>query len=178
MSAKRVEELHALLKEIEIAMLTTRRADGHLVSRPMALQKAAPGADLWFVTASDAGMVPELRADPHVNLAFYKDRTREYVSVTGTAVLSQDRALIGRLYAPDWKVWFEDQGGAYDGSPDDPRLLLIGVTVESARFLTVTKPQAVVFVEYLKGRITGKAPDLGQVQQVSGTELRSRPPPS
>ena len=175
MSANRVEELHALLKEIEIAMLTTHRADGHLVSRPMALQKAAPGADLWFVTASDAGMVKELRADPHVNLAFYKDRTREYVSVTGTAVLSQDRALINQLYAPDWKVWFEDEGGAYDGSPDDPRLMLIGVTVESARFLSVTKPQAVVFVEYLKGRITGKAPDLGKFQQVSGTELRNRP---
>ncbi len=175
MSANRVEELHALLKEIEIAMLTTHRADGHLVSRPMALQKAAPGADLWFVTASDAGMVEELRADPHVNLAFYKDRTREYVSITGTAVLSQDRALIHQLYAPDWKVWFEDEGGAYDGSPDDPRLMLIGVTVDSARFLSVTKPQAVVFVEYLKGRITGKAPDLGKVQQVSGTELRNRP---
>lgn len=175
MSAKRVEELHALLKEIEIAMLTTHRADGHLVSRPMALQKAAPGADLWFVTAQDAGIVQELSADPHVNLAFYKDRTREYVSVTGTAVLSQDRALIAQLYAPDWKVWFEDEGGPYDGSPDDPRLMLIGVTVESARFLSVTKPQAVVFVEYLKGRITGKAPDIGKVQQVSGSKLRSSP---
>ena len=172
MSASSVEQLRHLVQDIEIAMMTTRRADGHLVSRPMALQKPAPGADFWFVTARDAGLVTELRSDPHLNLAFYKDRTREYVSITGTARLTDDRALIRRLHAPDWKMWFEDQGGDFDGSADDPRLLLVGVTVESARFLHVEKPQAMVLVEYLKGRLTGKAPDLGEVQEVSGQEIR------
>lgn len=37
--------------------MTTRRADGHLVSRPMALQKKEPGADFWFVTARDDAKV-------------------------------------------------------------------------------------------------------------------------
>lgn len=175
MSATQVENLRALIEDIEIAMMTTRRADGHLVSRPMALQKKAPGADLWFVTARDAGVLEELRADPHLNLAFYKDRTREYVSVTGTGAISEDRALIRELHAPDWKVWFEDVGGDFDGSPDDPRLVLIGVRIESARFLSVDKPQAIVFLEFLRGRLTGKAPDMGEVEQVTGKELRQRP---
>jgi general stress protein 26 len=73
MSATPAEQLRALVEDIEIAMLTTRRADGNLVSRPMALQKEAPGADLWFVTSRESDMVGELRADPHLNLAFYKD---------------------------------------------------------------------------------------------------------
>ena len=34
-----------------IAMMTTKRPDGHLCSRAMATQKRAAGADLWFVTA-------------------------------------------------------------------------------------------------------------------------------
>ena len=46
-----LERLHARIEEIEIAMMTTRRADGHLQSRAMATQKRAAGADLWFVTA-------------------------------------------------------------------------------------------------------------------------------
>ena len=71
-------------------------------------------------------------------------------------------------------MWFEDQGGAFDGSADDPRLLLVGVTAESARFLCVEKPQAVVLVEYLKGRLTGNAPDVGEVREVSGSEIRHR----
>jgi general stress protein 26 len=172
MSDKRVDELRKLVRDIEVAMMTTRRADGHLVSRPMAIQKDAPGADFWFVTARDTDKVAELAADPHLNLGFYNNRTREYVSVAGTAVLTDDRALIHRLYAPDWKAWFEDQGGAQDGSADDPRLFLIGVKAASAHFLNIDKPQVVVLFELLKGMVTGQAPDLGEEQEVTGALIR------
>ena len=170
----KVNTLRELVQEIEIAMMTTRRADGHLVSRPMAVQKEAPGADFWFVTERGTDKVRELRGDPHLNLGFYKDRTREYVSVSGTAVLTDDREIIGRLYAPDWKMWFEDKGGAMDGSADDPRLLLIGVRAVSAQFLSVDKPQIVVLYEVLKGLITKTQPDLGETRQVSGAEIREQ----
>jgi general stress protein 26 len=172
MAEKRVGQLKKLIEDIEIAMMTTRRADGQLVSRPMAIQKEAPGADFWFVTARDGDKVLELTQDPHVNLAFYKDRTREFVSVSGTAVLTDDRAIIRKLWAPDWKAWFEDQGGAFDGSADDPRLLLIGVTAASAHFLSVDKPQPVVVFEILKGMVTGSKPDIGEVREVPGSEIR------
>ena len=174
MAENAVEKLHELVKDIKVAMMTTRRADGHLVSRPMAIQKDAPGADFWFVTARDSEKLDELRNDPHLNLAFYKDRTREYVSVSGTALLTDDRAVIHRLYAPDWKAWFEDQGGANDGSADDPRLFLIGVRAESAHFLTVDKPQAVVLFELVKGMVTGKAPDLGEEHALAGAQIRGK----
>src|SRR5688572_3982129 len=170
MSAESVEQLRQLVREIEVAMMTTRRADGHRGSRRMALQKGAPGADLWFVAARGAGLVEELEKDPHLNLAFYKDRTREYVSVCGTARMTQDRELIRMLWAPDWKVWFGDEGGERDGSAEDPRLMLVGVTVESARFLSVEKPQVVVLVEYLKGMVTGKRPEIGEVREVRRSE--------
>jgi general stress protein 26 len=124
------------------------------------------------VTERESEKVRELENDAHVNLGFYKDRTREYVSVSGTALLTDDRTLIHRLYEPDWKAWFEDRGGAEDGSADDPRLLLIGVRAESAHFLTVDKPQAVVLFELLKGTITGKRPELGEEHALSGEEIR------
>jgi general stress protein 26 len=171
MSSKRVEKLRELVEDIEVAMLTTRTKEGHLVSRPMALQKDAPGADFWFVTSRDTGSVEDIRGDPHVNLAFYKDRTREYVSVAGSAFLTDDRELIRRLYAPDWKIWFEDKGGALDGSADDPRFLLIGVRGDSAHYLSVDKPQVLVLVEFVKGMLSGKAPDLGETRELTGSEV-------
>ena len=97
-----IGKLHELIEDMEIAMMTTRRADGHLVSRAMANQKRAPGADLWFVTSEDTMKLDELERDPHVNLAYYKDRTREWISVSGIATLSRDRETIHRLYAKDW----------------------------------------------------------------------------
>jgi general stress protein 26 len=94
-----------------------------LVSRPMATQAFAEGADLWFVTAKGSPKLAEIAANAEVNLAYYKDRTREWISVAGHARLVDDRAKIHELYRPDWKAWFEDHGGAEDGGPDDPRLV-------------------------------------------------------
>ena len=87
-----LQKLYALIDDIEIAMMTTRRRDGHLQSRAMATQKPASGADLWFVTADGAGKLADLSFDDHLNLAFYRDGNREWISVSGTAVVSRDRA--------------------------------------------------------------------------------------
>ena len=163
-----IAKLHEMIEDIEIAMMTTRRADGHLVSRAMATQKRAPGADLWFVTSEDTMKLDELEQDPHVNLAYYKDRTREWISVSGIATPTRDRETIHRLYARDWKAWFPEEGDPRHGTPDDPRLVLIGVEVHSAVFLEVTKPRPVVFFELAKGMVTGRMPDLGEMHRIEG----------
>ena len=108
-----LEKLFDHIDDIEIAMMTTRRADGHLQSRAMATQKRADGADVWFVTLEDTPKLRDLAADPHVNLSYYKDRTREWISVSGIATITRDREKIHELYAPDWQAWFP--------KGDDPR---------------------------------------------------------
>jgi general stress protein 26 len=168
-SAKRTR-LYELIDGIEIAMFTTRRPDGRLVSRPMATQARAAGADLWFVTDASAYKLDELEQDSQVCLAYYNQRSREYVSISGTARVSNDRAKIAELYRPDWKAWF-DGDSKEAGTPDDPRITLIAVDVESAVYLEVDKPRPVVFYEVVKGMLTGSTPDLGETQRVSGREL-------
>jgi general stress protein 26 len=163
---KQLQKLYDLIDDIETAMLTTRRPDGHLVSRAMATQKRSPGADVWFVTAEDSGKLAEIEHDPHVNLAYYKDRTREWISASGLARLSRDRETIRQLYAPDWKMWFPEEGDPRHGTPDDPRLVLIGVDIHSAVFLEVNKPQPVVLYEIVKGWVTGTEPDIGTIHKV------------
>ena len=169
---KKLKDLYALIEGIEVAMFTTRRPDGHLVSRPMATQTQAEGTDLWFVTDIESNKLDELDHDQHVNLAYYRDRTREWVSVSGTASISRDRRAIKELYRPDWKLWFGDQGGERDGGPDDPRLALILVDVESVVYLKVDKPRPVVLFELAKALVTGTPAEIGKQRQLSGDELR------
>lgn len=159
-------KLYEHVDDIEIAMMTTRRQDGHLQSRAMATQKRAAGADLWFVTSDGTQKLRDLAADPHVNLSYYKDRTREWVSVSGIATITRDRQKIHELYAPDWKMWFPDEGDPRHGTKDDPRLVLIGVDVHAAVFLEVNKPQPVVLFELIKGWVTGTEPDIGEMHRV------------
>jgi general stress protein 26 len=157
---------YELVDTIEIAMMTTRRPDGHLESRAMATQKRAAGADLWFVTLDDTGKLRDIAYDPHVNLAYYKDRTREWVSVSGIASISRDRQKIKELYAPDWKAWFPKGDDPRHGTDEDPRMVLIGVDVHAAVFLEVDKPQPVVLYEVVKGFLTGSTPDVGEVHRI------------
>jgi general stress protein 26 len=165
-----LKDLYDKIEDLEIAMMTTRRPDGHLVSRAMANQKHAAGADLWFVTSEETCKVSEIEDEPHVNLAYYKDRTREWISVSGIAKVSRDRATIRELYAPDWKAWFAKGDDPKAGTPDDPRIVLIGVDVHSAVYLEVDKPQPVVLFELVKGWVTGKAPEIGEMHRVRGTK--------
>jgi general stress protein 26 len=161
-----LQKLYEMIEDLDTAMMTTRRADGRLVSRAMANQKRVPGADLWFVTSEDADKLEELEDEPQVNLAYYKDRTREWVSVSGTAKVSRDRETIRQLYARDWKAWFPEEGDPRHGTADDPRMVLIGVDVESAVFFEVTKPMPVVLFQLVKGMVTGKEPDVGRMHRV------------
>ena len=159
--ATELDRFYELIDDIEIAMMTTRRPDGHLESRAMANQKQASGADLWFVTADRTGKLRDLAADPHVNLSYYKGRTREWMSVSGMATISRDRQKIRELYAADWKTWFPDEGDPRHGTAEDPRMVLIGVKIHAAIFLEVNKPKPVVLFELAKGWLTGERVEAG-----------------
>ena len=91
-----LEKFYSLIDDIKVAMMTTRRPDGHLESRAMANQKHADGADLWFVTAEGSGKLRDIAQDPHINLAYYKSGSYEWVSASGVARLSKDRAKDSR----------------------------------------------------------------------------------
>lgn len=168
---KKLDDLYALIDGIEVAMMTTRRPDGLLVSRPMQVQEREEDADLWFVTSDETHKLDELETDANVNLAFYRDRTREWVSVSGTARLSKDRETIHRLYKPDWRAWFGDEGGERDGGPDDPRLTLIQVDARSVVYLKQDRPAPLVLFEVVKGIVTGEPPKTGDLRSLDRAEL-------
>ena len=162
----RLQDLYDLIDDIDVCMFTTRRSDGYLVSRPMSTQNRAAGADLWFATDVSSDKMDELGSDPHVCLAYYRDRTREWVSVSGVARMVGDRAKIAELWRPDWRVWFGAEGGDPQGTPDDPRIALIAVEAHSASYLKVDQPRLVTMFEVLRGIATGRPPDIGEVREV------------
>jgi general stress protein 26 len=172
---KKLDQLYELIDGIEIAMLTTHAADGTLVSRPMATQAIRRGTDLWFMTNVETHKVDELVADPRVNLAYYKDGSREFVSVSGIAHVTQDKLAIHELYQPDWKAWLGDEGGQRDGGPDDPRIALIEVEAQSAVYLKSDRPRPLQLFSVLKGIVTGEPPKIGDMGRLDRRELARGP---
>jgi general stress protein 26 len=169
---KKLDDLYELIDGIEVAMFTTRRVDGHIVSRPMQTQERTPGVDLWFMTNIETHKLDDLMTDPHVNLAYYDMKSREWVSVAGIATVSTDRELVRELYKADWKAWLGDEGDERDGSENDPRIALILVEAESVTYMKVTKPKPVVLFEVARAFVTGDPPRVGSVRTVSEREMK------
>jgi general stress protein 26 len=167
-----LDKFYTLIDDIKVAMMTTRRPDGHLESRAMANQKRADGADLWFVTAEGSGKLRDIAHDPHVNLAYYRAGSYEWVSASGIAHMSTDRTRIGDLYEPDWKAWFGHEGDPRHGTADDPRIVLIGVDVHAAVFLEADKPKPVVLFELAKGWLTGERVEAGEMHRLTEPHRR------
>jgi len=168
---KKLQELDELIEGIETAMFTTRRLDGHLVSRPMATQQRIGDADLWFVTNTDAHKIDDIHLDPNVNCAYFNNKTREWVSVSGVAHVSRDRHRIRTLYKTDWKIWIGDEGGKRDGGPDDPHLALIFVEAHSVVYMKNDKPRPMILWEIVKSKLTGAPVNIGDVREITGAEL-------
>ncbi len=168
---EKLEQFHELIEDMEIAMMTTVNQDGALVSRPMATQKHSGDGKLWFMTNTASHKLEELDSDSRVNLAYYKDRTREFVSVSGVARVNKNRTKIHELYQADWKAWLGAESETRDGGPDDPRIALIEVTPQSVSYLKLDRPAAVVMLSVLKGIATGEPPKVGEVGKIDQREL-------
>ena len=90
--------------------------------------------------------------------------------MSGRARVSNDRARIRELYAPDWRMWFADEGGEKNGGPDDPRLRLVLVDVESVIYAKKTASRPMALFELAKGFVTGEQPDVLRTEKLGETE--------
>ncbi len=71
-------------------------------------------------------------------------------------------------------MWFPDEGDPRHGTPDDPRMVLIGVDIHAVVFFQVDKPKPVVLYEMAKGWLTGSQPDVGEMHRIRGRSAQRR----
>ena len=121
------QHIAALVRDAQVAMLTTTTAQGQQVSRPMALQEAEFDGDLWFFAYDDSAKVSQLRATPEVNVSFSDDKHHAWTSIAGRAEVVHDREKAEALYSATLKAWFPE-------GLDTPGITLIKVHADSAEY--------------------------------------------
>ena len=122
-----IERLGSMISKIRIAMLTTLTDDGAFRSRPITTHGARFDGDLWFFTRIDSAKLDELGQHRRVGVSYASPAENIYVSLSGTARISMDRAKARELWDPSYHSWFP-------GGPTDPELALIKVVVELAEY--------------------------------------------
>ena len=93
------KKVHALIKDIRVAMMGSVAPEGFIHARPMVAQHREEDSDLWFFTDRDSEKIPEIRADPRVVLTYAERSDQNYVSISGTASIVEDRAKVRELWS-------------------------------------------------------------------------------
>ena len=150
-------DVWAVIADQRIAMLTVEEA-GKLVSRPMASIARPEENRIYFVTRTDTA-VGEIGRPVPVNLGYADTHRNTYLSVSGVASSSQDRAKLREL----WSMWVEawlPQG------PEGEDVALVTVEPDDAKLWDSTSSSLLYAGKVLKAVATQRPPDGGRVEEV------------
>lgn len=156
-TARDIERAWDLMKKIGFAMLVTRDGD-KLRARPMSAYLERENNAILFLTDARRHKDEEIARNPNINLSFADAGSQKYVSVTGTAAVSNDRAKIKQLFSTPARAWWD--------SADDPNIRLLRVTPDDAEFWD--SPGSVIsYVKMAAAAVAGTRPDLGDNRKVA-----------
>ncbi len=153
------EKLKAIVKGAHTAfMVSGFRSQEGPHGRPM----ATAGIDeaftsIWFATARDSGKISELRSDSAVCLGYANSTGTEWASVTGVGTIVDDPKKAKELWSPLWKAYFS--------GPDDPNLILIRISPQSAEYWD-SGNFLFSIAKLAFAAATGKTGDVGENEQV------------
>ena len=154
---RNIERAWELMKKIGFAMLVTRDGD-KLRARPMSAYLRREENAIYFLTDARRHKDEEIARNPSINLSFADAGSQKYVSLTGTAVVSNDRAKIKELFSTPAKAWWD--------SAEDPNIRVLKVTPDDAEFWD--SPGTVIsYVKMAAAAVTNTRPDLGENRKVA-----------
>ena len=122
--------------------------------RPMSTKTSDNDRCLWFLTHKDSAKVLEVQDDSRVNVSFADPSKYTFVSVSGHASVTDDKAKIDELWTADAGLWFDD-------GKNDPNLTLIKVEPTDAEYWSSKNGSFVTLFKMAKAAVTGEQPDIG-----------------
>jgi general stress protein 26 len=146
---EQVRRLDELIRDIDVAMLTTAAPDGSLRSRPLVSQRLPFDGTLWFFTRVPSGKTREIARDEHVSLSFADPGRGRFVSVSGVASTVRDRERGAALWRPELRTWFP-------AGLDDPDLALLRVDVTDAEYWDAPSGAMVRLAGLVRSAVTGR----------------------
>ena len=141
-----------IIADIPACMVTT--TDGpYIRARPMAPFVDKDARTIQFVTDDDSAKIEEMLLDRDLCLSFADTKAMQFASVSGRAEISEDRALINRLWGPYCEAFFPD-------GPDS--VAVIAVNASRAEYWDNDKGTLKMAFEVTKAYFTDDGPALGE----------------
>jgi len=147
-----------IIELVGICMLTTRFVGG-LRARPLESRPNRDAGIIWFVTDLHSAKEYEIEFENDVGLAFIDTNANAYLSITGRAEVRRDHAKAAEIWKPTDNMWWK--------GPDDRSVCVLCVTPITAELWDGPASKVVAAFEFVKARLTGGEPNLGEHRKVT-----------
>ena len=155
------ERLWELMQGHTACMMVTRDGE-HMRGRPMAPYVDGDGRTIRFLSSRTDPKIEEIHREAQVALLFTDHSDRQYVSVSGKARVTADRALVEELWGPAAETWFPGDAQTAD-------VVVIEVEPSAAEYWDNDANVLRTVMEVAKGYLTDEAPDLGENAKLGRT---------
>jgi general stress protein 26 len=153
------DRIWTLIENQTVCMMTTATPDGALRARPMHALPERDSAEIWFYTRMSGGKCDEIEDDAQVCLGFARPQSNDYVSLSGVAAATQDRAMIRKHWSPFVAATFPE-------GPDGPDVGMIRVRLTAGEYWDGDNSSLLAGLKMLLGAARGETPDLGENRKV------------
>jgi general stress protein 26 len=147
---KKIKEINEKAKTCYFC--TAIKTGEPFMARPMAVQEFDEDGNFWFLSANDSHKNKEIAQDPLVQLLFHGSDYSDFLQISGTATINQDKQKIKELWNPMLKVWFTE-------GEEDPRISVIKVEPAEGYYWDTKNNKAIGFLKRVAGAIAGKTWD-------------------
>jgi general stress protein 26 len=162
-----IERVWDVIEKVGIAMLTTSFPGG-LRARPVEARPERDADLIWFVTDLRSGKEHEIETEHDVGLVFIDAKAKAYLSITARAEVRRDHAKAAEIWKRSDNMWWK--------GPDDPNVCVLRVRPLTAELWDGPASAAMAAFEFVKARITGKKPNLGENRKVTVRMARTSVP--
>jgi general stress protein 26 len=148
-----------VIENVGVCMMTTKFGGG-LRARPLEARPDRDAGLIFFVTDIHSAKEDEIEAAPDVGLAFVDSNNNAYLSITGRAWVVRDAEKIKTFWRKSDEVW-------WPGGPNDPDVCLLRIEPFRAELWDGPSTAAVAIFEFIKAKLTGDEPALGENRKVT-----------
>ncbi len=151
-----IDAIWDLVKSIDFCMFVTWDGERQR-ARPLSARPDRKAGRIHFLTDARGAKDDQIERFPTVTLTFADIRAHDYVTITGEARVSDDRAKIRALWTRADEAWWD--------SADDPAIRVITVDPADAE-LWKGPNRLVAGAKMLAAAVTGAKVDFGENRKV------------
>lgn len=147
--AEAIEKLKQLIDHQPTCLFSTRLSTVPQITRPMSVQEVSDDGTFNFLSSTESRKNADILIDPSVQLYFINTSDYEFLTIYGTATITQDKNVIDKYWTNMAKAWFPE-------GKDDPRVSVIQFKPSDGFYWDTKDGKLVSLIKIAASAIVGK----------------------